>query len=72
MDQHGVFSFYWQDGDGNWWEIVQGRSGGYSYLLDEGRDITGRTDLDADDMQHVADAEQWAAIAGVAGTGGGA
>jgi len=28
--QHGVYSFYFQDLDGNWWEIVSNPPGGYS------------------------------------------
>ena len=33
--QHGVYSFYFQDLDGNWWEIVSNPSGGYSSMFDE-------------------------------------
>jgi catechol 2,3-dioxygenase-like lactoylglutathione lyase family enzyme len=41
--QHGVYSFYLLDLDGNWWEILANRPGGYSYAFDEpGRDLTGR------------------------------
>lgn len=57
MLQHGIYSFYFQDLDGNWWELLHGREDGYTFILDEGRDITGRTDLDPDDMEHVADDE---------------
>jgi catechol-2,3-dioxygenase len=43
--QHGVCSFYLLDLDGNWWEILANRPGGYSYAYDDpGRDITGRHD----------------------------
>jgi catechol 2,3-dioxygenase-like lactoylglutathione lyase family enzyme len=55
MEQHGVYSFYFEDLDGNWWEVLQAPEGGYSYLLDQGRDITGLTHLDPDDVIHTAD-----------------
>ncbi|WP_454197326.1 VOC family protein [Nocardia sp. Marseille-Q1738] len=58
MQQHGIYSFYFEDRDGNWWEVLQARADGYTYLLDERRDISGRTDLDPEDMDiHVADDE---------------
>jgi catechol 2,3-dioxygenase-like lactoylglutathione lyase family enzyme len=54
-EQNGQYSFYFVDLDGNWWEVLQARPDGYSYLLDEQRDITGRTDLDPDDIDlHVS------------------
>ena len=31
--QHGVYSFYFQDLDGNWWEIVSNPPGGYSSIF---------------------------------------
>src|SRR5438874_6162630 len=31
MYQHGAYSFYFQDRDGNWWEIVAGSGNGYRY-----------------------------------------
>jgi len=56
VDQHGNFSFYFADCDGNWWEVVDGVPGGYSPLFDEpARDITGRTDIDLDEMGHSRD-----------------
>ncbi|MGE3414369.1 MAG: VOC family protein [Dehalococcoidia bacterium] len=55
MEQHGVYSFYLQDLDGNWWEILNNPVDGYTFLYDEGRDITGRTDVDPELMEHVAD-----------------
>lgn len=55
MHQHGAYSFYFEDLDGNWWELIHGRDSGYSYILDEGRDMTGRTDVDPDGMGHVLD-----------------
>lgn len=57
MEQHGAYSFYLQDLDGNWWEIMHGRPRGYAFTYDEGRDITGRTDIDPNDMEHVLDDE---------------
>lgn len=32
--QHGVFSFYFRDMDGNWWEILANPPGGYSPIFD--------------------------------------
>lgn len=56
MEQHGQYSFYFVDLDGNWWELLQAGPGGYNYLVDERRDLTGRTDLDENDMDlHLAD-----------------
>jgi predicted lactoylglutathione lyase len=57
MDQHGAYSFYFSDVDGNWWELLHGRSQGYAFVYAEGRDITGRTDVDPGDMEHVLDDE---------------
>lgn len=54
--QHGVYSFYLLDLDGNWWEILANRSGGYSYAYDDpSRDITGRHDLALGNTDHVMD-----------------
>ncbi|MBV9013189.1 MAG: VOC family protein [Pseudonocardiales bacterium] len=56
--QHGVYSFYLLDLDGNWWEIVANRVGGYSYTYDDpGRDITGRHDLVLGNTDNVLDDE---------------
>ncbi len=33
--QHGAYSFYFQDLDGNWWEILYNPPGGYSVLFDK-------------------------------------
>ncbi len=53
LDQHGAYSFYFADLDGNWWEIVHGRSRGYAALYeDAARDLTGRDDVDGDIMLH--------------------
>lgn len=52
MDQHGAYSFYLQDRDGNWWEILHGRGRGYMFAFEENRDITGRADVDPDLMEH--------------------
>lgn len=44
---HGDYSFYIQDPDGNWWEIVAVRPGGYAAdFADEERDLTGLHLLD--------------------------
>lgn len=46
VDQHGTYSFYLQDLDGNWWEICHLPEGGYSFRFTDSRfDLTGRTDL---------------------------
>ena len=39
--QHGTYSFYFQDLDDNWWEILTNPKGGYSWLFDLG-DLEGR------------------------------
>jgi len=44
---HGDYSFYFQDLDGNWWEIVAVRPGGYVADFGEAdRDLTGRHEFD--------------------------
>lgn len=56
--QHGVYSFYLLDLDGNWWEILASRARGYSYAYDDpGRDITGRHDLELGNTDNVMDDE---------------
>lgn len=56
QEQHGVYSFYFQDLDGNWWEITHTHPRGYGWAHeDPARDITGRTDVDPDLMEHVFD-----------------
>jgi catechol 2,3-dioxygenase-like lactoylglutathione lyase family enzyme len=41
--QHGAYSFYVQDLDGNWWEILANPPGGYSVKFDDPAiDLTGR------------------------------
>ena len=58
MEQHGVYSFYFQDLDANWWEITTGRPRGYAWVYDDpARDISGRTDVDLELMEHVFDDE---------------
>lgn len=50
--QHGVFSFFFADPDGNWWEILANRPRGYSPEFDEPEaDLTGRTDLTEDELR---------------------
>jgi hypothetical protein len=44
---HGDHAFYFYDLDGNWWEIVAVRPGGYAADFGEDdRDLTGRHELD--------------------------
>lgn len=57
MQQHGAYSFYFADRDGNWWEIIHGRGNGYMFAFEEGRDLTGRTDVDTAAMEHTFDDE---------------
>src|SRR5262249_23474019 len=38
-DLHGTYSFYFQDMDGNWWEILTNPEGGYSWMFEKGGDI---------------------------------
>lgn len=50
--QHGVYSFFFADPDGNWWEILANRPRGYSAEFDDpDADLTGRTDLTEDDLR---------------------
>jgi catechol 2,3-dioxygenase-like lactoylglutathione lyase family enzyme len=58
LDQHGAYSFYFADCDGNWWEIVHARPRGYASLYDDpARDLTGRTDIDPDVFEHTGSDE---------------
>lgn len=58
--QHGAYSFYFQDMDDNWWEIIYSDRRGYSWVFDDpGRDITGRRDIDIDEMGHTLDEEYY-------------
>ena len=58
MEQHGVYSFYFEDLDSNWWEITAGDPRGYAWVYDEPvLDITGRDDVDPELMEHVFDPE---------------
>lgn len=36
MVQHGAYSFYFRDGDGNFWEILSNPRGGYSWMFELG------------------------------------
>jgi catechol-2,3-dioxygenase len=38
-DQHGTYSFYFSDLDGNWWEILTNPPGGYSWMFSQGGDL---------------------------------
>ena len=41
--QHGAYSFFFQDLDGNWWEILANPPGGYSPMFGKPEiDMTGR------------------------------
>lgn len=63
--QHGAYSFYLMDLDGNWWEILAARPGGYSFAFDDpGRDITGRHDLQFANTDNVLDDEVAARVRG--------
>jgi catechol 2,3-dioxygenase-like lactoylglutathione lyase family enzyme len=39
IDQHGTRSFYFQDLDENWWEILANPAGGYSWQFEKGGDF---------------------------------
>jgi hypothetical protein len=43
--QHGTYSFFFWDGDGNCWEILTNPEGGYSWLFEQG-DQAGKGHLD--------------------------
>ena len=43
--QHGTYSFFFWDGDGNCWEILTNPEGGYSWLFEKG-DLAGKGHLD--------------------------
>ena len=43
--QHGTYSFYFWDADGNSWEILTNPEGGYSWLFEKG-DLEGKGHLD--------------------------
>jgi catechol-2,3-dioxygenase len=38
-DQHGTYSFYFSDLDGNWWEILANPPGGYSWMFSQQSDL---------------------------------
>lgn len=59
MEQHGIYSFYFQDLDANWWEITAAKNPrGYGWVYDDpARDISGLTDVDMSAMEHVFDDE---------------
>ena len=38
-DQHGTYSFYFSDLDGNWWEILTNPPGGYAWMFSQGSDL---------------------------------
>jgi catechol 2,3-dioxygenase-like lactoylglutathione lyase family enzyme len=43
--QHGTYSFFFWDGDGNCWEVLTNPAGGYSWLFEQG-DQQGTGHLD--------------------------
>lgn len=52
--QHGTFSFYVQDLDGNWWEICHLPDGGYAFRFEHAEtDLTGRDDLTPEQIQAI-------------------
>jgi catechol 2,3-dioxygenase-like lactoylglutathione lyase family enzyme len=63
--QHGVYSFYFMDLDGNWWEVL-----GTDYAAsfrDSSFDLTGRHELDGGkprELGHTNDPETRARVAG--------
>ena len=44
--QHGTYSFYFWDADGNAWEILSNPKGGYSWIFELG-DLDGKGHMDA-------------------------
>jgi catechol-2,3-dioxygenase len=38
-DQHGTYSFYFSDLDGNWWEILTNPPGGYAWMFTQDGDL---------------------------------
>jgi catechol-2,3-dioxygenase len=53
-EQHGGYSFYLQDLDGNWWEILYLPERGYAFRFADSRfDLTGRTDLTKAEIRQV-------------------
>lgn len=52
--QHGAYSFYLKDRDGNWWEICHLPRGGYSFRFrNEEFDLTGRHHLSKGELLRV-------------------
>lgn len=52
--QHGTYSFYLQDLDGNWWEICHLPEGGYAFRFEHAEtDLTGRDDLTPEQVQAI-------------------
>jgi catechol 2,3-dioxygenase-like lactoylglutathione lyase family enzyme len=62
--QHGAYSFYFEDMNSCWWEILAGRKHGYSFAFeDPNRDMTDKDDIDPDQMPHMFDDELIAELA---------
>jgi catechol 2,3-dioxygenase-like lactoylglutathione lyase family enzyme len=63
--QRGAYGFYFEDPDGNWWEVLATWGPkGYAMAFDDPTfDITGRHDLDLESYDHVGDPEVRARIA---------
>lgn len=56
IEQHGQYTFYIEDLDGNWWEILENREGEYGGLYgDDAYDITGLRGLELSRTDHVFD-----------------
>lgn len=63
--QRGVYAFYFEDPDGNWWELLASWGPkGYGIAFDDpSYDVTGRHDLDLQPYEHVGDPEVRARVA---------
>jgi catechol 2,3-dioxygenase-like lactoylglutathione lyase family enzyme len=52
VHQHGTYSFYLQDLDGNWWEICHLPRGGYAFRFEYPEvDLSGRDDLTREEVR---------------------
>lgn len=65
MPQRGVYGFYFEDPDENWWEVLAtwGPKGYAKAFDDPSYDVTGRHDLDLQPYEHTGDPEVRARVA---------